>query len=175
MYSRNLQSAVYVPSRLWLWKPTPIHLLREKVNDKRNDADSVKNPSFLDRNYTVFQQTGFPLCRIYLTETFPVINHQCCGSMTFWCESGSESVDRCLWLRDPDSDPVPAPAFWPSRCQQKLIFVFHFYQGFSYYFCVMIKGSGSGSIPLTNGSGSGRPKTCGSGGFGFGSGSAILN
>ncbi len=34
------------------------------------------------------------------------------------------------------------------------------YQGFSYYFCLMIEGSwaGSGSIPLTNGSGSGRPK-----------------
>ncbi len=31
-------------------------------------------------------------------------------------------------------------------------------QGFSYYFCLMIKESGSGSIPLTNGSGSGRPK-----------------
>jgi hypothetical protein len=39
-------------------------------------------------------------------------------------------------------------------------------QGFSYYFCMMIKGSGSGSragsesgsIPLTSGSGSGRPK-----------------
>ncbi len=33
-------------------------------------------------------------------------------------------------------------------------------QGFSDYFCMMIKGSGagSGSIPLTNGSGSGRPK-----------------
>jgi hypothetical protein len=28
-------------------------------------------------------------------------------------------------------------------------------QGFSYYFCLMIKGSGSRSIPLTNGSGSG--------------------
>jgi hypothetical protein len=38
------------------------------------------------------------------------------------------------------------------------------YQGFSYYFCMMIEGSGSGagsgsgSIPLTSGSGSGRPK-----------------
>ncbi len=37
------------------------------------------------------------------------INHsilQCCGSMTFWCGSGS--MDPCLWLMDPDADPDPA-------------------------------------------------------------------
>ncbi len=28
------------------------------------------------------------------------ILHQCCGSMTFWCGSGS--ADPCLWLMDPD-------------------------------------------------------------------------
>ncbi len=28
---------------------------------------------------------------------------QCCGSMTFWCGSGS--ADSCLWFVDPDSDP----------------------------------------------------------------------
>ncbi len=27
---------------------------------------------------------------------------QCCGSMTFWCGSGSGSGDPCLWLMDPD-------------------------------------------------------------------------
>ncbi len=27
---------------------------------------------------------------------------QCCGSMTFWCGSGSGSADPCLWLIDPD-------------------------------------------------------------------------
>ncbi len=27
-------------------------------------------------------------------------SHQCCGSMTFWCGSGS--ADFCLWLMDPD-------------------------------------------------------------------------
>ncbi len=43
------------------------------------------------------------------------------------------------------------------------------YQGFSYYFCMMIEGSGSGSKA---GSGSGRPKICGSG---SGSGSATLH
>jgi hypothetical protein len=32
------------------------------------------------------------------------------------------------------------------------------YQGFSYYFCMMIEGSRSGPIPLTSGSESGRPK-----------------
>jgi hypothetical protein len=34
--------------------------------------------------------------------------NQCCGSMTFWCGSGSEfgSADPCLLLMDPDSDPA---------------------------------------------------------------------
>ncbi len=32
---------------------------------------------------------------------------QCCGSMTFWCRSGSGSVDPCLWLLDPDPDSDP--------------------------------------------------------------------
>ncbi len=32
-----------------------------------------------------------------------VICRQCCGSMTFWCRSGS--AYPCLWLMDPDSDP----------------------------------------------------------------------
>ncbi len=29
---------------------------------------------------------------------------QCCGSMTFWCRSGS--ADPCLWLMNPDPDPA---------------------------------------------------------------------
>jgi hypothetical protein len=38
--------------------------------------------------------------------------NQCCGSMTFWCGSGS--VDPCLWLMypDPDSNPEPDPAIF---------------------------------------------------------------
>jgi len=32
---------------------------------------------------------------------------QCCGSMPFWCGSGSGSADPCLWQMDPDSDPDP--------------------------------------------------------------------
>jgi hypothetical protein len=31
-------------------------------------------------------------------------------------------------------------------------------QGFSYYFCLMKKGSGAGPVPRINGSGSGMPK-----------------
>ncbi len=27
--------------------------------------------------------------------------HQCSGSMTFWCRSGSGSADPCPWLMDP--------------------------------------------------------------------------
>ncbi len=32
------------------------------------------------------------------------IFEQCCGSMPFWCGSGS--ADPCLWIMDPDSDPA---------------------------------------------------------------------
>jgi hypothetical protein len=35
---------------------------------------------------------------------------QCCGSMTFWCGSGS--ADPCLWLLDPDPDPDPDPSIF---------------------------------------------------------------
>ncbi len=33
--------------------------------------------------------------------------NQCSGSITFWRGSGSGAADPCLWLMDPDSDPVP--------------------------------------------------------------------
>ncbi len=107
---------------------------------------------------------------------------QCCGSMTFWCGSGS--ADPCLWLMDPD------PAIFVIHLQDvnkkqifKKFFGLFLFEGtftsFSkdkkskrshktskikfflrYYFCLMIYGSGSGFIPLTNGSWSGsrRPK-----------------
>ncbi len=113
--------------------------------------------------------------------------NQCSGSMTFWGGSWSGSLDPSFWLLDPD------PAIFIIELQhtsKKLIFnkIFSAYyylkvhlhhfskiksqkesqnirnQGFSYYFCMMIRGSGSGSvarsIPLTSGSGSGswRPK-----------------
>ncbi len=47
--------------------------------------------------------------------------------LTFWCGSGSGSSDPCLWLMDPDSDPVPGSGscyfrHWASRCQQKTNF-----------------------------------------------------
>jgi hypothetical protein len=59
---------------------------------------------------------------------------QCCGSMTFWCGSGSG--DSCLWLMDPDpdSDPDQDPGsgscyfrHWPSRFQQKTNFLTQFF------------------------------------------------
>ncbi len=105
-------------------------------------------------------------------------NHQCSGSMTFWCGSGSGgsgSADPCLW-----SCYIH---HWPSRRQQKTnkkrfsayyflkVHLHHFSKIKSQkevknqsYFCLMIEVSwsrtGSGSIPLTNGSRSGskRPK-----------------
>ncbi len=114
---------------------------------------------------------------------------QCCGSMTFWCGSGS--ADPCLWPMDPDPDPGSGCCYfryWPSRCQQKTKFFTQFFllitfwrhiystsffkvsqkesqksrnQSFSYYFCMMIVGSGSRA---GFGSGSGSiPLTRGSG------------
>jgi hypothetical protein len=44
--------------------------------------------------------------------------YQCCGSVTFWCGSGSgsASADPCLSLMDPDSNPdpdaIPDPAIF---------------------------------------------------------------
>ncbi len=113
--------------------------------------------------------------------------NQCCGSMTFWCGSGS--ADPCLWLMglDPDPDLDPGSGSFnfchlPSRCRQKTNFLTQFFllmtlwsyiyiykikiqkesqnsrnQGFSYYICMMIEGSGSSA-----GSGS-IPLTSGSG------------
>jgi hypothetical protein len=100
-----------------------------------------------------------------------------CGSVTFWYvprTSGSGSGSGSCYFSP-----------WPSRRQQKTIFLFKIFllitlrryiyiiflrqkvtkksqnsrnQGFFYYFCLMIKVSRSGSGPLTNGSGSRRPK-----------------
>ncbi len=39
----------------------------------------------------------------YVTVELVPSEYQCCGSMTFWCGSGS--ADPCLWLMDPDADP----------------------------------------------------------------------
>ncbi len=36
--------------------------------------------------------------------------NQCCGSMEFWCRSGS--ADPYLWLMDPDPDADPDPAIF---------------------------------------------------------------
>ncbi len=85
---------------------------------------------------------------------------QCCGSMTFWCGSGS--ADLCLWQMDPDADPDPAIFIIDLQdANKKLIFLKHFFcilllegtftsffkdkksqnsrnQNFAYYFCLMI-------------------------------------
>ncbi len=114
--------------------------------------------------------------------------NQCCGSMTFWCGSGSGSADPYLWLirillfssltfKMPKKNffflkSIPAYYFLKvhlhnfSKIKIKKKSQNSRNQGFSEYICLMIEGSGSGSragsgsIPLTNGSGSGsrRPK-----------------
>ncbi len=114
---------------------------------------------------------------------------QCCGSMTFWCGSGSGYADPCLWLVDQDLDMDPNPAILVINLQDanKKLFLKksfsacwyflkvrlqHFSkikvkkksqnsrnQSFSYYFCLMIEGPGSGSIHFTRGSGSGSRRT----------------
>ncbi len=86
---------------------------------------------------------------VYIHKSLRVSGYkQCCGSMTFWCGSGS--ADPCLWLMDPDPDPAIF-VIDLKRHQQKTSFsAYHFLKihlhhktgkGFSYYFCLMIEGS----------------------------------
>ena len=98
----------------------------------------------------------------------PLPDKQCCGSMTFWCGSGSG--DPCIWLMDPD--PCIFINDIQDGCKNKIFLLLSFWryfyiifqswksqkesqncrnQCFSYFFCLMIEGSGSGS-------GSRRPK-----------------
>jgi hypothetical protein len=113
---------------------------------------------------------------------------QCCGSLTFWCVSGSGSADPCLLTNGSGSccfHHSPSRRQQKNKKRQKELFCILLFEGtfisfskiksqkevtkqtkkgVSYYFCLMIKdsrvGSGSRSIPLTDGSGSGsrRPK-----------------
>ncbi len=71
----------------------------------------------------------FPFC----TEWTEMGFNLCCGSMIFWCGSGSGSADSCLWLMDPnpDSDPDadPDPSIFIITFQDannKQIFYKHF-------------------------------------------------
>ncbi len=110
-------------------------------------------PAAATRTLNVYPGSGF--------FAIPDPGSQCCGSMTFWCGSGS--ADPCLWLMDPDPDADPDPSIFIIDLQdankKKSQNIRN--QGFSYWFCLMIEGSeagsragsGSGSIPLTNGSG----------------------
>ncbi len=60
-----------------------------------------KNSSF---EHIVLYCTMVRKNRWYLFITYPI--SLCCGSITFWCESGSG--DPCVWLMDPDADPDPS-------------------------------------------------------------------
>ncbi len=44
-------------------------------------------------------------------------SNQCCGSMTFWCGSGSGSADPCLCLMDPEPNADSDPAFFVINLQ----------------------------------------------------------
>jgi hypothetical protein len=99
------------------------------------------------------------------------------GPMKFWYGSGS--VDPCLWLMDPDSDPDPAifvkdlqdanKKKKKSKRSHKTVRI-----KFFYYFCLMIEGWYKDPDPDPHlwlmDPDPGGPKTCGSGGSGFGSG-----
>ncbi len=121
----------------------------------------------------------------YLLTTYPNLSAylQCCGSMTFWCRSGSGSgsADPCLWLLDPDPaifviDPPPVPTNNNFSClllyegtgtftsffkEKKVKKKSQSSRNQGFLTCLVIEGSGS--IPLINGSGSGsrRPKNIG--------------
>ncbi len=73
---------------------------------------------------------------MYSTEQSTEAKGLCCGSVTFWYESGSGSADPYLWLTNPDNDPAPDPALDPvifvrdlQDSNEKLFFLF-----FAYYF-----------------------------------------
>ncbi len=103
-----------------------------------------------------FSQSSLSHCRMY--------SKQCCGSMTFWCGSGSGSADPSLWLMDPDPDPAifvvnlqdANKNKWKKKFFCLLLFEDTFtsffknkklkrskknswYQGFSYYFACWLK------------------------------------
>ncbi len=109
--------------------------------------------------------------------------------MTFWRGSGSGSADPCLWLMDPDLDPIlfgidPQEVNKIQILFKKKFSAYYFLkvhlrhfpkiksqkkshnsrnQSFSYNFCIMREGSGSGaesgSKPLTNGFRSGHGRS----------------
>jgi hypothetical protein len=106
---------------------------------------------------------------------------QCWGSLTFWCGSGSESLDPHLWIMNPDPDPTPGPTTFFNdfkdltkkfsyfflitypQVQSSFVFkinflIFNFYILFVCSTRLWETGAGPGSIPLTSGSGSRRPK-----------------
>ncbi len=60
--------------------------------------------------------------------------NQCCGSMTFWCGSGSGSADPCLWLLNPDPDPDPAIFVIDLQDANKKIFFIFIFSAYRYYF-----------------------------------------
>ncbi len=98
---------------------------------------------------------------------------------TFWCGSGSGSVDPCLWLMDPDPDSDPEPAIFVIDLQganKKLNFLnffsaYYFLKvhlhkkskrshktvGIKVFLTIFGTGARSESIPLTNRSRSWRP------------------
>ncbi len=66
-------------------------------------------------------------------DLFQLPVHQCWGSVTFWCGSGSGSPDPYLWLMDPDPtlDPTPDPTPFfidlKDAIMQKIIIFSHFF------------------------------------------------
>ncbi len=104
---------------------------------------------------------------------------QCWGSVTFWCGSGSGSLDPYHWLIDPTpffedlmifliffsyslptgtSSSISKINFLPKFCIKILFCQALFQSAQDIYWKREGAGSGSGSVPLTNGSGSGRAK-----------------
>jgi hypothetical protein len=50
------------------------------------------------------REVGIQDFRLYelFVDDAALSQNQFCGSMTFWCGSGSGSADPCLWQMDPD-------------------------------------------------------------------------
>ncbi len=63
------------------------------AGDSFGAADAEPEEDFMALREILFADLGNSWCGALLS-VYTV--NQCCGSMTFWCGSGSESADPCL-------------------------------------------------------------------------------
>ncbi len=87
----------------WLRNDLTFPFLSDDVDDPDTDDETWRPQSVWDQKPPpVRRRHHFPLLLSLL-----ITGNLCCGSITFWCRSGS--ADPCFWLMDPD--PFPSLTF----------------------------------------------------------------